>query len=388
MGPFLEMKTRLLLSASFALATIALADPALAACSADGARALPVGKLEQVPAGSAPRFAVDLAAGEGLQIELAPVAAAGSDDGDEHDSKAPATGLSACDATGRIVAPLPSEVFASGGSLARADDGTLTLRLSAPKAGRYVIATDAADVAREILLRPRAVSAQPRPATPLEIGGSDFVKISKGAPRVWSFAGKAGQWVKITATSESDTVLHLAAPVAGGGYEVIADNDDSDGLNPKIQRKLPATGTYYVQLESLSDETNDATVVIQPTQAPPPPPPPAALRAGTPVQGKLASSDDTRLYTLPVVAGRSYRLELNAPYDAVLEVGQPDPLEPEDGKDGAGFAASRTVDDNTSGTEKMNITARTSGQLLVRVRAFSVGDDGGDYTLIVKEAGN
>jgi hypothetical protein len=70
---------------------------------------------------------------------------------------------------------------------------------------------------------------------------------------VFSFAGTAGQWVELKSTSEKDTLLRLAAPDREGAYSVVAENDDSDGLNPAIRRKLPVTGTYFVQVDSLSE---------------------------------------------------------------------------------------------------------------------------------------
>jgi hypothetical protein len=376
--------TRLLIGA--ALPLMALAIPAHAApCSATGATPVTVGHLQDLPPGNTRAFTVDLTPGEGVVIELSPHDR--SSDSDASDSKTAPEGLMLCDARGTVVAPLPSEVFASGGSLSRADDGTLSLRFVAPTAGRYTIVANGADTRRELLLRHRDVPATDRRVTAIEVGGSDKAQLAKATPRIWSFTGKAGQWVRITATSDSDTVLHLAAPAPDGSYGVIADNDDTDGLNPRILRKLPATGTYFVQVESLADEPDTATLLVEPASAPPPPPPPTPLRAGPAVRAKLASGDDKTLYALSVVGGRTYQLELSAPYDVVLEVGLPDPLEPEDGTESNGFAATRTKDDGTSGSEKLTFTARTTAQVLVQVRAFGIDDSDGSYTLILTESG-
>lgn len=356
-----------------------------AACSAIGATPVSVGHLQDVPPGGTRAFTVDLAAGEGVTIELSPHGKPSSSA--DADDKSALAGLILCDAKGAVAAPLPSEVFATGGSLSREDDGTLALRFAAPASGRYTIIAAGADARRELLLRHRDLPATDRRVTAIEVGGSDKAQLSKTNPRTWSFAGKTGQWIRITATSDADTVLHLAGPRPDGGYDVIADNDDTDGLNPRILRKLPVTGTYYVQVESLADDPDTATLLLEPASAPPPPPPPIPLRAGPPVTGKLASGDDKVLYALSVVAGRTYQLELSAAYDAVLEVGLPDPLEPDDGSDSNGFAATRTKDDSTSGAEKLTFVARTSGQIWVQVRAFGTSDSDGAYTLALTVSG-
>lgn len=361
------------------------AGPALAAdCAAAGARDVKVGTLQPLGSGEKGVFAIDLKAGEGVWIELDPTMPAAADD--EDGAKTPPTGLKVCDASGKQLAPRASDVFASGGALSKLDDGTLRLAFLPAAAGRYTIVADAVDDTRELLVRDRDVAEGAGASTRIEMGGSDFAKVSSAKPLVYAVDGKAGQWVKITVQSEADTVLHLAAPMAGG-YTVIADNDDSDGLNPRIVRKLPVTGTYYIQVESLGDDAADATVLIEPTQAPPPPPPPAPIKAGQTVKGTLADGDARNLYRLPVVAGHTYTLKVDAPFDAVLEAGVPDPLEA-DGDDDSpnGFAALRTVDNGTSGEETLTFTARATGTLLVQVRSFGI-DNGADYTLSASEPG-
>ncbi|WP_068076212.1 hypothetical protein [Novosphingobium lentum] len=384
--------SRIFLLAGAAIAAIVSGSGAAqaTACASAGATPVTVGQLMAIAPGAAARFAVDLAAGEGVQVDLTTAGdPAGSDksDGSGGADAAP-TGLAACDSRGSVLAPLPSEVFVKGGSLTAGDDG-LHLRFVAPAAGRYVIVADPADGPRELLLRHRAIAPGGTSVIKLDLGGSDFIKVSKTTPRVFAFEAKPGQWVRITANSPSDTVLHLAGAAPGGGYAVLADNDDADGLNPRITTRLVRGGTYYVQLESLASDPDDVTILIEPTQAPPPPPPPLALKAGTTVSGKLASGDDRRIYVLPVIAGHAYRLDLDAAYDAVIEVGMADPIEP-DGSDepGDGFSALRTKDDGTSGKEKLAFTARTTGQVLVQVRAYGIDDGDGGYTLAATDGGN
>jgi hypothetical protein len=103
----------------------------------------------------------------------------------------------------------------------------------------------------------------------------------------------------------------------------------------------------------------------------------------------LSGTDDIKLYTLPVIAGHSYRLSLTAPYDGVVAIGLSSPLEPDDGGDkpDAGFAELKSQDSGTTGTERLNFTARSTGQLLVRVKSFGIGETDGGYTLTATDQG-
>jgi hypothetical protein len=84
---------------------------------------------------------------------------------------------------------------------------------------------------------------------------------------------------------------------------------------------------------------------------------------------------------LPVTAGHSYRLELTAAYDGVVAIGLPNPLESDGDDDKAGFSEIKSQDSGTTGTERLNFTARSTGQLLVRVKSFGIGETDGTYTL-------
>ncbi|HEX7752088.1 MAG TPA: PPC domain-containing protein, partial [Novosphingobium sp.] len=296
-------------------------------------------------------------------------------------------GLALCNAQGERLAPLAGEVFEKGGSVAKTDEGE-RLRFVAQSSGRYTVTVAAADQARELLVRRRPGGTSASPVVSATLGAGQSGIASSGAPMVFAFAAPAGQWVELKSTSEKDTVLRLAGPDRAGDYAVIAENDDSEGLNPIIRRRLPAAGTYYVQVDSLSDEPGEFQLALNRIEAPKPPPPPAVLRPGATVSGRLADGDDARLYALPVVAGRSYRLELTAPYDGVVGIGLPNPVEPEggDARD-AGFAEVKSQDSGTTGTERLTFTARNSGQLLVRVKSFGIGDSDGAYTLVAKDLG-
>ena len=355
-----------------------------AACPAAG-KALVVGSVIPVASGGVQSFVLDLKAGQGVIVDLAALApaAAKSDGANEDTIKLRA--LSLCDAAGKVVAPQPGEVFEKGGSVSDTPDGE-RLRFVAPAAGRYVIVVTAGDAPREIFARNRDFGMRESGVVAVQLGSQQDGTVSSASPQTFSFAGTAGQWVELKSTSESDTLLNLAGPARDGSYAVLAKNDDSDGLNPLIRRRLLTTGTYYLQVDSLSNDPGSFTLSLQKIAAPPPPPPRAMLRAGSSVSGTLASGDEVKLYTLTVSAGHSYRLTLNAPYDAVVAIGLPNPIEA-DGSDDSGFSEVKSQDSGTSGTEKLDFTARSTGQLLVRIKSFGTGDSDGAFTLVVTDNG-
>jgi hypothetical protein len=355
-------------------------------CPQAGAAPLNVGTVAAVAPGAARTFAVPLGPREGVIVDL--ISLGGGASGDEEAGQAAARNLRLCDAQGNVLAPQPGDVFAKGGSVMAIQEGE-RLRFHADAAGTYLVTVAAGEAPREILVRRRDVGTIQAPIVSATLGAPQRGITSSGAPMVFSFAGAAGQWVELKSTSEKDTLLRLAAPDREGAYSVVAENDDSDGLNPVIRRKLPVNGTYFVQVDSLSDEPGAFDLTLARIDAPRPPPPPAALRVGTTVSGRLADGDAVAVYALPVTAGRSYRLDLTAPYDGVVAIGVPNPVEPEDGgaRPDSGFAEIKAQDAGTTGTETLGFTARGNGQVLVRVRSFGIGDTDGAFTLKVADLG-
>lgn len=387
--------------AAIFLATTALAPLAqahAAPCNAAGATAVEVGTVVAVAPGAARSFAVSLAGGDGVIVDLVrvdPPAADGDAAGDAEDHAASASGpatpprsLTLCDTGGRVLAPQPGEVFSKGGSVSTTEEGE-RLRFAAPAAARYVVSVSASDAPRELLVRRRPATSSP-PVVATALGQTMKGIVSSSAQMVYSFTAAAGQWVELKGTSEKDTLLRLAGPDRDGSYSQIAENDDSVELNPMIRRKLPVAGTYYVQVDSLAAEPGEFELSLKRIEAPKPPPPPVALRLGQQVSGRLADNEAITLYTLPVVAGHAYRLTLDAAYDGVVAIGLPNPVEPEDGNDkpDAGFAEVKSQDSGTSGTEQLDFTARSSGALMVRVRSFGIGETDGAYTLKAEDRGN
>lgn len=363
-----------------------------AACVGGAASPLTLGSAATVTPGSTRSFALDLSAGQGVIVDLAnltppaPVVAE-SGEGDETEAAKPAPrNLALCDAGGKLLAPMAGEVFEKGGSVADTPDGQ-RLRFVAPSAGRYVVSVAAGDAPREILARGRDLGSSGG-VTAVALGAEATGTASSAAPQTYSFAGTAGQWVELRSTSEKDTLLNLAGPGRDGSYAVMGSNDDSDGLNPLLRRRLPVSGTYFVQVDSLSAEPGEFTLSIKGIPTPPPPAPPLALRSGARISAKLDSGDDVKLYALSVVAGHRYDLELTAPYDAVVAIGLPNPVEADDAdaKD-AGFSEIKSQDANLTGTERLSFTAVSSGQVLVRVKSFGIDESDGGYSLKVTDQG-
>ncbi|MFA7603546.1 MAG: hypothetical protein WCY29_11110 [Novosphingobium sp.] len=372
------------------LATVAALAPLgqaqAASCAGAGATPLAVGTVAPVAPGAAHTYALELGPRQGVIVDILDVAP--RPDPDEGEAAPVPQVLKLCDAQGNVLAPQPGEVFAKGGSVSATEDG-MRLKFYANAAGRYLVAVAPSDQPRELLVRRREVGTIQAPVVSAKLGTPQKGITSSRAPMVFSFSGAAGQWVELKATSDKDTLLRLAAPDRAGTYTVVAENDDSDGLNPAIRRKLPIAGTYFVQVDSLSDEPGEFELSLARIDAPKPPPPPAPLRVGATVTGRLADGDAVAVYALPVVAGHSYRLDLTAPYDGVVAIGVANPVEPEDGGTGpdAAFTQIKSQDSGTRGTETLTFTARGNGQLLVRVRSFGIDDTDGGYTLKAVDIG-
>lgn len=398
---FLSRRIAILLAAA-ALAPMAQAHAAAPACASGASTAVTVGSIAQVAAGGERNFAVTLGAGEGVFIDLSDSAPPASAEGERSTTDVAASVLAAaglgggaiqramtvCDATGKVLSPVAGDVFPKSSSLVALDDGQ-RLRFVAPAAGSYTITVASAENARELLVRRRELAA-PGAVEQTSLDNTNSGVVSSTAPVNFSFQGAAGQWVELKATSDKDTVLRLAGPDRAGDYSVLSENDDSDGLNPMIRRRLPVTGTYYLQVDSLSEDAGEFSLTLRKIDAPAPPAPPAVLRVGATVNDRMVDSDDIKFYTLQVAAGRSYSLEVSAEYDAAVSVGLMSLLEADDGSSepSASYAEMRAQDIGLTGTEKLTFTARANGQLVVKVWNFGTGDTDGAYTLVATDLGN
>lgn len=107
--------------------------------------------------------------------------------------------------------------------------------------------------------------------TPAKIGSSyfstlsarnrDTIQFQNGTlVEIWKIQGQRGQCVDITMRSDAfDTMLDMFAvhPVTGE-LELVGRNDDGDGLDARLQGRLPVTGTYYIVASSADGEDPDA----------------------------------------------------------------------------------------------------------------------------------
>lgn len=360
--PTLLMPTLLLL-AGVAQPALAEAPVHSAACSGPAAY-LAAGQMETLPPGKIQRFAVDLGDIERIEFELTGSAAQADD--------AP---IEICDMAG---AALAFETSTNAG-------GALIVRFTAPAAGRYTLVASALPTARRLTLR--TTRAPYGDAAPLIVGHTVFARLAPQMPRAWAFEGKAGQWVRISATSQTDTAIHLVGPAADGKSAVLGEDDDSEGLNPLIQRKLHIDGTYVVEVQSLGEESDDITLDVRELPAPPPQAAPVPLRAGADIHGQLTSIADRALYDVTMRSGQTYKIAASAPFDLALDLGLADPLEPASGALASGISVQRTVDQTRSGGEVAAFTAASNGHVLLRVRGLGINEGGEDYSLTLTETG-
>lgn len=351
--------------AAFALALAVPAWPVTAAaldCNAVDAGTIALDRPVAVDPGREQRFVLDLAAPADIAVMLEP--------------RVPGAEVAICDPAG-FPFGRPLEPAATAGSAADAHAvGEAVIAVLAPAAARLTV-------------RAPGTPASAREAPAIPFGTPVSAHLIKDYPRTWSFTGSAGQAVRIAARSDGDTRLKLVGPTAAGGTGQLADDDDSEGLNPEIRRRLLRTGTYFVTVETLSDDPEDVMIELREDAAP-------ALaaavvqaagtvRPGAPVNASLGEGAGRQLWRLPVRAGRSYRVTLSARFDAGLDLGLADPLEPADGSPPLGIALRRSSDTDGSGEEMLAFTAAADGEVLLQVRALDTAGTGGAYALEVSE---
>lgn len=340
-------------------------------CAAGGAvQAILPGQPTAVEPRSPRRLQLDLAEAEEVAITLTP-------------ASPDAQAVELCDEAGVALAMLPGQPPVAG---------TLTARFAAPTAGRFTLVVGPTAVARTITVRTPDAPAIVHDAVPIVFGANASARIVKNTPRTWAFTARAGQWARITANSTSDTALHLAGPAPGGGIAQLGDDDDSIGQDPLIQRKLPITGTYYIRVESLADEPDDALLQLREVPAPPPLPAPLAIAAGTTAAGRLANDAARVFYDLPVRAGRTYRATLSAPFAGALDIGLADPFEPAGTGPATGIAPRLSADIGETGVGRsgktmLAFTAASAGHVLLQIRSLGIGETDGGYTLSIIESG-
>jgi hypothetical protein len=96
----------------------------------------------------------------------------------------------------------------------------------------------------------------------LSVDNHDTMQLQNGTLfEAWKIQGTRGQCVQVTMRAkEFDSMLELYAvhPVTGE-MELLERNDDGgDGLDARVQGRLPATGTYYVVASAADGEDPNA----------------------------------------------------------------------------------------------------------------------------------
>ena len=100
----------------------------------------------------------------------------------------------------------------------------------------------------------------------LSVNNHDTMQLQNGTLlEAWKIQGNRGQCVQITMRSdEFDSMLELYAvhPVTGE-MELLERNDDGgEGLDARIQGRLPTAGTYYVVASAADGEDPEARYEI------------------------------------------------------------------------------------------------------------------------------
>lgn len=201
---------------------------------------------------------------------------------------------------------------------------------------------------------------------------------------------EGGQRYRISVNSEAfDPVAQLRR---AGSDDVLAQNDDSVGLNPRINFTPTASGDYVLRVYGYSPDGRGAYTAGAEPVAPPPPP---NATPGTPVpvtgtwlrwDGELSESDPTREerhyddYVVHFEAGQSrYILVNSAAFDTMVQVMDAEGRESE--------PPQALAEDDDSGTELNSLvvfTAGAAGDYIVRVTSFGGGSTGA-YRLWVSQ---
>ena len=97
---------------------------------------------------------------------------------------------------------------------------------------------------------PYTVSREADAVRPLGTDGRAEGSVGTGGSEIWSFAGKAGQTVIVSARSpDFDTRVHVYGPDAA---ELAADDNGGEGTDSLLSVRLPLDGTYTVWVSAQS----------------------------------------------------------------------------------------------------------------------------------------
>jgi hypothetical protein len=198
---------------------------------------------------------------------------------DEDDTYYDSWTLSARDGQ-RLLVEMESDSFDTYLSFGRVEGGEFTpleqnddagrggtnsaVRVSVRGTGEYVIransvGTSTGPYTLRITERPAPpATATPRPVTAgAEVSGtlddSDPVMEDDSFYDYWSYAGRAGEQLTITMSSEEFDSFMAFGRLNGTTFDEISSNDDGpEGLDSQIQVTLPSDGTYVIRTNSLN----------------------------------------------------------------------------------------------------------------------------------------
>ncbi len=121
----------------------------------------------------------------------------------------------------------------------------------------------------------------------------------KAPADVWTFAGTAGQVVRVAAASEAfDPKIELRLPT---GERLESDDDSGPGTNAWLQETLPVTGRYEVWVRTVDGRTGAYRLAVDTVAE-------ARLTANTPVAGALDNRAPVAVWGFDGAAGQVLRV--------------------------------------------------------------------------------
>jgi plastocyanin len=264
------------------------------------------------------------------------------------------------------------------------------IRFTASEAGLYTVRANAlnAGMTGPYSLRVAAYTPPPAPvAKPLAVGASAQGALADGGGRleegdrlyhVYTFAGKKGDRLAISAESSAFDPLVQLGRMDGEKFESLGEDDDSGGeKNARLLTVLPADGDYVVRVVGYDKDAKGAYAVKIATLPPPGPTPrPKTVTKGQIVRGELTDSsaqfEGFRPYDYYQVRGRAGEtvtiIMRSEAFDAFLDVGVLSP---------GGFASVKSDDDGAGDTNaKVEFTFERAGVILIRTSALAAGKTG------------
>ncbi len=217
---------------------------------------------------------------------------------------------------------------------------------------------------------------------PIAPGDIRFGRL-QGGPDSYVLEGRRGQRLQIALSSDQfDPVLSITGP---DGFATENDDGPDGSLNSHIDARLPADGTYRINISSYQNSGSGSyrLATLDPSNPVPADIEPRALSPNETVSGLLVRSDPVRLsgesvdyYTFTGREGQRLTLDLASDeIDTFLTLYLPDGRT-ETNDDRRGF-------EDTNST--LSITLPLDGTYVLGASSFGVGENGG-YTVRMAEA--